>query len=83
RYEAYNRAKLKTSDVRRLVNQVLGQSVPANVVLAVSAYTKLFAGELIEAAREVQAEWEAECDRGPLLPDHLREALRRYKKRRG
>ena len=23
-----------------------------------------------------------ECDRGPLLPDHLREALRRYKKRR-
>lgn len=21
----------------------------------------------------------AECDRGPLLPDHLREALRRYK----
>jgi len=24
-----------------------------------------------------------ECDRGPLLPDHLREALRRYKKRRG
>lgn len=184
RYEAYNRAKLKTSDVRRLVNQVLGQSVPANVVLAVSAYTKLFAGELIEAARDVQAEWEAvaleradgqkndlwekirrsreggkvegdagaypasagangdagkseqggqdgvkceptspevirdslpvvtnghvatekkertshllarggtgglgreieECDRGPLLPDHLREALRRYKKRRG
>ena len=25
----------------------------------------------------------SECDRGPLLPDHLREALRRYKKRRG
>lgn len=24
-----------------------------------------------------------ECDRGPLAPDHLREALRRYKKRRG
>ncbi|KAI7093215.1 hypothetical protein KC316_g21738, partial [Hortaea werneckii] len=23
-----------------------------------------------------------ECDRGPLLPDHLREALRRYKKKR-
>nr|POE72796.1 transcription initiation factor tfiid subunit 11 [Quercus suber] len=24
-----------------------------------------------------------ECDRGPLTPDHLREALRRYKRRRG
>ncbi len=175
RYDVYNRAKLKTSDVRRLVNQTLSQSVPANVVTVVSSYTKMFAGILIEQAREVQAEWMAvekkraddeanpaykrlrrmdaevevpaqvngdedarpkssgsdrlsaivkkeqsstpteagtqpnghvpeetsedgegvypggagglstsieECDRGPLLPDHLREALRRYKKSR-
>jgi transcription initiation factor TFIID subunit 11 len=167
RYDAYNRSKLKTADVRRLVNQTLSQSVPANVVTVVSAYTKTFAGLLIEEARTVQAEWMAvgekradgvgnpaynrlkraqekttgaqngdqsaeneveaqgssqkngevkvepisspaeqepqtnghdeensiypggagglsssieECDRGPLLPDHLREALRRYKK---
>lgn len=73
------------------------------VATAVKAVAKLFAGEIIEAARNVQAEWivsgekqsevptpppsteEAENDeatdlkRGPLRPDHLREAWRRYK----
>ena len=172
RYDVWNRAKLRTADVRRLVNQTLSQSVPQNVVTVVSSYTKMFAGLLVEEAREVQAEWMAveekradgegnpvrkkikrahegdgekggdleeveirpksshgesktngvvkqeqssrptlpdtqtealqeqsadelypggagglstsidECDRGPLLPDHLREALRRYKKAR-
>lgn len=145
RYASFSRAKLRVGDVRKLVNSVLGQSVPQNVVLVVGAYTKMFAGLLAEDAREVQAEWMgveseevkrkaagsklkrkregeksdtqetmqssapastdptsvdgeeveqapggaaglgsliADCDRGPLLPDHLREALRRYKKRR-
>ncbi|KAK5166598.1 uncharacterized protein LTR77_008141 [Saxophila tyrrhenica] len=59
RYDVYNRAKLKPSDVRRLVNQTLSQSVPANVVTVVNSYTKMFAGILIEEAREVQAEWMA------------------------
>lgn len=58
RYDSYVRAKLRTADVRRLVNQTLSQSVPANVVLVVSAYTKMFAGMLVEGAREVQVEWE-------------------------
>ncbi|KAK3117473.1 hypothetical protein LTR53_001160 [Teratosphaeriaceae sp. CCFEE 6253] len=161
RYNSWTRAKLRTADVRRLVNSTLSQSVPQNVVLVVSAYAKMFAGVLVEGAREVQGEWMAseerradggnnaaskrlkrtfdesdameagngtatapkpavngsvkvealtpispanatpadpiqplltagagglspdieECDRGPLLPEHLREALRRYKKR--
>ncbi|KAK3679796.1 hypothetical protein LTR78_000172 [Recurvomyces mirabilis] len=59
RFDSWNKAKLRTGDVRRLVNQTLSQSVPQNVVLAVSAYVKLFAGSLIEEAREVQAEWTA------------------------
>lgn len=177
RYHTWHGAKLRNSDVKRLVNQTVSQSVPQPVVLAVQAYTKLFAGMIIEGAREVQREWMAveerradgeengafkrlkrtyeeselvaeppgapaademvvknevsspdvrpsssgqsqpngsagvngtqsssttkgdgaeaplypggasalqtsieECDRGPLLPDHLREALRRYKK---
>ncbi|KAK5134757.1 hypothetical protein LTR08_006132 [Meristemomyces frigidus] len=159
RLASFQRGKLRTADVRKLVNQVLGQSVPQNVVLVVSAYAKLFAGGVVEEARGVQGEWTAvddsiqdnealemvrsskrmkrdleegqtatvdpsqhtppsqaltnntidtintstpshstpqlapggaaglarsihECDRGPLLPDHLREALRRHKKRR-
>lgn len=172
RADVYKRSKLKTEVVKKLVNQTTSQSVPSNVVTVVSAYTKMFAGLLIEQAREVQAEWMAvekkradqednpaykrlrrshsvreetqngaetqgasehelsngesttmkvesdssptlaetsqtldhqhavgadavlpggagglstsimECDRGPLLPDHLREALRRYRKTR-
>lgn len=73
------------------------------VSTAVKAVAKLFAGEIIEAARNAQGEWIAagekqselptpppstnEADeeedidlkRGPLRPDHLREAWRRYK----
>lgn len=130
------------------MNQTLSQSVPAGIVTSVSGYTKLFIGELIERARDVQTEWLAasslapkdgfvskpakpagqvkdsslsskvssnglrtpqdtqeatqssfgtqggdgagatrrfdvkEMDKGPLLPDHLREALRRYKRDR-
>ena len=59
RYDAWNRARLRPGDVRRLVNHSLGQSVPANVVTVVSAATKMFAGLLVEAARDVQAEWMA------------------------
>lgn len=73
------------------------------VATAVKAVAKLFAGEIIEGARNVQAEWvlsgekqsdlptpppsneeaeneeEVDLKRGPLRPDHLREAWRRYK----
>lgn len=59
RHDSWHRAKLRTADVRRLVNQTLSQSVPANVVTVVQAYTKMFAGILIEGAREVQSEWMA------------------------
>ena len=80
----------------------MSQSVPANVVLSVRVATKLFLGELIEMARDVQGEWiaatkEKQADlgepsppphiipvegsrRGPLRPDHISEAYRRYKR---
>lgn len=66
RYDSFNRVKLRKEDVRRLVNQTLSQSVPQNVVSAVQAYTKMFAGMLVESAREVQAESMATR---PTLPD--------------
>lgn len=115
-----------------MVNATVSQSVPQNVSTAVKAVAKLFAGEIIEAARAVQGEWiaageeqtdlpkhmfaalqppptdtsqstnggqetqdgevqdkekeererkavEADIRRGPLRPDHLREAWRRYR----
>ncbi|KAL7915313.1 hypothetical protein GGI35DRAFT_178242 [Trichoderma velutinum] len=103
RYEFWRAAKLSDAVVKRVVNATVSQSVPQMVATAVKAVAKLFAGEIIEGARNVQAEWivagekqsdeptpppstdEAENDeepdlrRGPLRPDHLREAWRRYK----
>ncbi|KAK6399990.1 hypothetical protein LTR95_019364 [Oleoguttula sp. CCFEE 5521] len=150
-YAQWHAFKLNKADVRKLVNQTLSQSVPANVVNVVSSYLKIFAGQVVEGAREVQGErtWEEglrkkrrvdetmagvkkeggvktegngqemlgsddtqpdsestiqgqhgdgqddmpdaalgwsreidELDRGPLQPDHLREAVRRMKKSR-
>ncbi|KAH7264515.1 hypothetical protein B0J15DRAFT_271501 [Fusarium solani] len=105
RYELWRAAKLADSVVKRVVNATVSQSVPQNVSTAVKAVAKLFAGEIIEAARNVQAEWiatgekqselptpppssnndaaaeeeEVDLKRGPLRPDHLREAWRRYR----
>lgn len=65
RYDAYNKVKLRTADVRKLVNATLSQSVPQNVVTVVGAYTKMFTGMLIESAREVQSEWMAAYPKRP------------------
>ncbi|KAF2637254.1 histone-fold-containing protein [Massarina eburnea CBS 473.64] len=149
RHALYRRVRLRPQVVRKLVNQTLSQSVPANVVLAVCSYSKAFIGELVDRALTVRDEWAAartrmpntnipnqvlsrgltdafaykegakpmsnhirdsglfynqvdrndtyfvdvpkettlqdrlkESDKGPLTPDHLREALRRYKRDR-
>lgn len=105
RYEVWRAAKLSDAVVKRVVNATVSQSVPQMVSTAVKAVAKLFAGEIIEAARNVQAEWivagEKQSElptpppsttdagegeehpelhkRGPLRPDHLREAWRRYR----
>jgi transcription initiation factor TFIID subunit 11 len=99
------------TDALQIVNQTLSQSAPANVILAIRSVAKLFAGDMIEGARKVQAQWNYSDEAlkeeikkkmemlptppadiptevmnevkrlpaGPLEPDHLREAHRRYK----
>ncbi|KAJ5647281.1 hypothetical protein N7490_003653 [Penicillium lividum] len=57
RYDLFKRAKLRKESLRRIVNHALSQSVPASVVTSVNGFTKVFAGEMIEKARTVQAEW--------------------------
>lgn len=143
RYQAYRLSKLKPAVVRRIVNQTVSQSVASSQIDAVQFFSKAFAIEVIERARDVQTEWaraqdvtlmadkeerkqklhdkekqfedkkkaakekdppvempdqerrtleqeiarlKSEADKyipnkhkGGLLPDHLREALRRYK----
>ena len=57
RYSTWRRVKLKKETVRKITNQTLSQSVPASIVTAINGYTKVFIGEIIEMARDVQAEW--------------------------
>ncbi|KAI4244190.1 MAG: hypothetical protein LQ352_006904 [Teloschistes flavicans] len=54
RYEAMRRTKFRKEVLRRIVNQTVSQSVPPSVVTAISGYTKLWVGTLIERARDVQ-----------------------------
>lgn len=83
------------------MNATVSQSVQGQISSSVRAVTKVFAGELIELARQVQTEFvlagEKQTDlptpppgtdaavdeserRGPLRPEHLREAWRRYQR---
>lgn len=63
RYDLFKRAKLRKETLRRIVNHALSQSVPASVVTTINGFTKVFAGEIIEKARTVQAEWAEAHDR--------------------
>ncbi len=47
--------------------------------MVVSGVAKIFVGEIVEKAREIQAE---RGEQGPLRPNHLREAHRQYYLRR-
>jgi transcription initiation factor TFIID subunit 11 len=77
RHGTWKRAKLKTNNVRTLVNQTLSQSVPANVITVVAAYTKMFAGLIVEGSRDVQAEWAAVAEKRPDGEDnHVAKKLR-------
>ena len=44
----------------------------------IAGFAKVFAGEIVEMARDVQI---LRGDEGPLAPEHLREAWRLYKQR--
>src|ERR1700709_2163469 len=41
----------------QIINQTLSQSVPQNVIMGIKAAAKVYAGEMIEGARKVQAQW--------------------------
>ncbi|KAJ5099608.1 hypothetical protein N7532_006609 [Penicillium argentinense] len=71
RYNLFKRAKLRKESLRRIVNHALSQSVPASVVTTVNGFTKVFAGEITEKARTIQAEW---ADAHDLAARHAFEA---------
>lgn len=74
RYDLFKRAKLRKESLRRIVNHALSQSVPASVVTTINGFTKVFAGEIIEKARTVQAEWADAYDQAALAAFEAEEA---------
>ncbi|KAJ3520906.1 hypothetical protein NM688_g9092 [Phlebia brevispora] len=80
RFEAYRRHALPKQAVRKVIQQTLGQQVSQPVAQIVAGFGKVFVGEIVEKAREVQAR---RGEHGPLSPDHLREAYRLYQQETG
>ncbi|CAN6597020.1 hypothetical protein TRVA0_001S03664 [Trichomonascus vanleenenianus] len=81
RYEAFRRANINRSGVKKLANSVLNQSITGNVAVALSGMSKVFVGEIVEKARVVQSRMDPEDHRElrPLKPEHFREAWRLFK----
>lgn len=78
RYETFRRSGFPKAAIKKYINNVIGQAVNPNFVIAVSGLAKVFVGEMIEIAKIVQKEKQ---ESGPLLPSHIHEAYRRLYKR--
>jgi transcription initiation factor TFIID subunit 11 len=81
RYEQYRRSDLKKDKFKRVltaINPVFGKIASSDpFLIAVKGLTKLFVGDVVEAALDVRKQ----CgDTGPLQPKHLREAYRRLRR---
>jgi len=60
----------------QIIQTVCGKTVSASVVIAMSGIAKVFVGEIVEAALDVQDKWN---EVGPLQPKHIREGYRVFK----
>jgi transcription initiation factor TFIID subunit 11 len=59
RHLMYKRSTLNKSQLKRIVNQTVSQSVTALPLIAIGAYSKFFVGEIVSRALDVQKEWAA------------------------
>lgn len=76
RYEVFRRVGLNNQNIKRLANNILAQTLPQNIAVVIRGSSKIFVGEIIERARQVQRE---RGQSGSLTPEHLRDAYRQYR----
>ncbi|KAI5188586.1 transcription initiation factor TFIID subunit 11 [Nematocida sp. AWRm77] len=74
RYGTFRKTGFNKGGIRKFVAQTLGQTCNPNFAIVLSGIAKVFVSELVEEAKEVQAEWK---DKHELLPSHVHEAYRR------
>lgn len=77
RYETFRRSNFPKSAIKKFINNVIGQAVNQNIVIGICGLCKVFVGEMVMQAKEVQKE---QGMGGPLLPSHIHEAYRRLYK---
>lgn len=78
RYEMYRRSAFSKVSIKRLMHSITGTIPSSNVVIAMAGIAKVFVGEIVEEALEIQhREHNNETKPTPLEPKHLREACRR------
>jgi transcription initiation factor TFIID subunit 11 len=92
RYSAFRRHFLDKRFVKRLLQHLTRQTVTPQIVTLVAGVGKVFVGQIVEKAREVRQERLTASANGipqphinhrqSIRPDHLAEALRRYREER-
>jgi len=78
RYEMYRRSAFSKVSIKRLMHSITGNVPSSNVVIAIAGIAKVFVGELVEEALEVQRQENSSDQKPtPIEPKHIREAYRR------
>ncbi len=72
--------KIECPRIKRVVQNILGENIQISnsIQIALHGIAKIYAGELVEEAKEIMVDEEGKKERyGPIKPKHLREGRRR------